>query len=168
MPESELLYHVTEEDEIIGSVTREDAHTKGIIHRTVLFYVFDKEKRIYVSQRPSNKEFYPEYWGIALGGHVNFNETYYGTVLREAEEELGINGAFPLYLDPLKKRFDENDKENAKVYRFIAGRITADPREIKQGKFMGMNQMESMLNSEKFLPETSALLEIIKKRNLDL
>jgi isopentenyldiphosphate isomerase len=158
----EVFDRVNENDEVIGSATRKEAHSKGHIHRSVLFYVFDTEGRVFVNQRSDDKEFYPGYWSIVFGGHVHAGETYEQAVEREAKEEAGITQK-PSFMTAFKKRFNKKDKENVRVYAFMTdGKLTVDPAEIKQGIFMTMTELEQKLGKEKFLPETETLLSVLE------
>jgi len=160
----ELFDVVSDGDEVIGRATRKEAHTLGHIHRSVLFFIFDGEGRVFVSQRADNKEFYPGYWSIVFGGHVNSGESYEDAVLRELEEEAGIREK-PAFMGSFKKRFDEKDKENVRVYAIVTGRALAvDPGEIKQGSYMTIAELEKKLKEDRFLPETALLYQILIAR----
>ena len=159
----EIFDIVNENDEVIGKASRDECHKKGHVHRSVLFFIMDDKKRVFVNKRSSTKDFYPGYWSIVLGGHVSSGDTYDETVKREVKEEAGIDGA-PIYLTSFKKRFDEEDKENIKVYTFYTNeKLTLDKNEIIRGQFMTINEIEEKLKMEKFIPETNKLFHILKK-----
>jgi isopentenyldiphosphate isomerase len=158
----ELFDIVDDDDRVIGRASRKEAHTQGHIHRSVLFFIFDGAGRVFVNQRTYTKEFYPGHWSIVLGGHVHAGETYEDTVVREAEEEAGTVGT-PFHMASFRKRFDASDRENVCVYGFVTDREPVlDPGEIIRGTFMTIDELEQKLMQEKFLPETSRLLEILK------
>jgi isopentenyldiphosphate isomerase len=153
---------VNDDDEVVGRATRKEVHEKGYIHRSVLFFIIDREGRIFVNQRTDTKEFYPGYWSIVFGGHVQAGEDYTDTVGREAEEEAGVTSQ-PFFMASFKKRFDDRDRENVKVFGFVADREPVlDPTEIEQGTFLALSELERKLGEEKFLPETSKLYAILK------
>ena len=157
----EIYDVVDEDDKVIGKTTRQEIHDKRLIHRSVMFFIFDKKGRIFVTQRTKNKEFYKEYWSIVLGGHINSGETYEEAAIRECKEETGIESK-PVFMRFFKQRIPE-EKENVKVFAFYTDKIPKiDPFEIKQGKFMTMKELENKLKNEKFLPETNDLLKILK------
>ncbi|HEY3272841.1 MAG TPA: NUDIX domain-containing protein [Methanocella sp.] len=116
----ELFDIVSDDDGVVGRATRKEVHTKGHVHRSVLFFIFDREGRIFVNQRTDTKEFYPGYWSIVFGGHVAAGEDYPDTVVREAGEEAGVTSQ-PFFMASFKKRFDDLDRENVKVFGFVAG-----------------------------------------------
>jgi len=158
----EIYDFVDEDDNIIGKATRKEVHDKNLIHRSVMFFIFDKEGRIFVGQRTKNKEFFKEYWSIVLGGHVNSGETYDEAAIREFKEETGLE-AKPVYMGSFKQRITE-EKENIKVYAFYTDEFPKiDPFEIKEGKFMTIEEMKEKIKKEKFLPETKHLFKILRK-----
>ena len=158
---TEIYSVVDEDDKIIGKATREEIHKKKLIHRSVMFFIFDKKGRILVTQRTKNKEFYKEYWSIGLGGHVLAGETYDEAVVREAKEEANIDEK-PSFMGSFKLRFPE-ESENARIYGFVTDKKPElDPFEVKQGMFFTRKEMEEKIKKEKFLPETKYLLKILK------
>jgi len=163
----EIFDVVNENDEVTGKATRKEVHDKKLIHRAVMFLTFDKKGRIFVSQRTKNKEFFKEYWSIALGGHVNSGETYDEAVVREAKEEANINEK-PFFMGSFKIRIPE-ESENVRVYGFVIDKKPElDPFEIKQSMFLTMKEMKEKIKKEKFLPETGYLLKILKNFKINL
>ncbi len=159
---TELFSVVDEDDNVIGKANRTEVHVKGLIHRSVMFFIFDKKGRILVTQRTKNKEFYKEYWSIGLGGHVNAGETYDEAVVREVKEEANIDEK-PFFMGSFKLRIPE-ESENVRVYGFVTDKKPElDPFEVKQGMFLTREEMEEKIKKEKFLPETEDLLKILKK-----
>jgi len=157
----EIYDVVDEDDNATGKATRKEIHDKKLIHRSVMFFIFDKKGRIFVTQRTNNKEFFKEYWSIVLGGHVNSGETYEEASIRECKEETGIDDK-PIFMGFFKQRIPE-EKENVKVYAFYTDKFPKiDSFEIKQGKFIAMEEINELLKKEKFLPETKELLKILK------
>ena len=93
---------------------------------------------------------------------MHAGESYEDAVSRELKEEAGIR-ELPVFIGSFKKRFDENDKENVRVYAFVTGRaLSLDPGEIKHGLFMTMAELEKKMKEDLFLPETGKLYEMLK------
>jgi len=157
----EIYSIVDEDDKVIGKATREETHKKKLIHRSVMFFIFDKKGRILVTQRTKNKEFYKEYWSIGLGGHVHVGETYDEAVVREAKEEANIDEK-PFFMGSFKLRL-RTESENVRVYGFVTDKVELDPFEVKRGMFMTREEMEEKIKKEKFLPETKDLRRILKR-----
>ncbi len=162
-PTEERFDVVDDRDWVIGTASRAEVHSQGHIHRSVLFFLVDREGRVFVNQRTAAKEFYPEYWSIVFGGHVHAGETYEVAVCREAAEEAGVDAA-PVYLDSFQKRFDAVDRENVRVFAFVVDeQPTLDPAEVQQGSFMTLAGLARKLEAERFLPETAVLLPILRR-----
>lgn len=158
----ELSDVVNDDDEVVSRATRKEVHAKGYVHRSVLFFIFDRAGRIFVNQRTDTKEFYPGWWSIVFGGHVSAGEDYPDAVRREAAEEAGVKSQ-PFFMASFKKRFDDRDRENIKVFGFVAEVAPVlDRTEIKHGAFLTMGELERKMGEEKFLPETARLYEILK------
>ena len=158
----EVFDVVDEDDNINGQASRTRCHERGLIHRSVMFFVFDGDGRVLVTRRTQNKDFFPGYWSIVLGGHVHAGETYDEAVKREIFEEVGIPGE-PVFMTSFKKRILE-EKENVKVYKVLTkGPITLNQNELAVGIFMEPGDIEEELAGRKLLPETPILLEVLKK-----
>ncbi|HHQ45210.1 MAG TPA: NUDIX domain-containing protein, partial [Candidatus Altiarchaeales archaeon] len=109
---------VDEDDKVVGKASRMECHNNpDLIHRSVQFFIFDKDGRIFVNKRSSTKEFFKSQHSIVFGGHVPAGETYGEAVVREAFEEAGV-ASKPFYMGYFKKRIPQ-EKENVKVYGFI-------------------------------------------------
>ena len=77
---------VDENDKPTGKrTTKAKAHEKGILHRLVAVYVFDKQGRLYVQDHKLSRLL-----DHSVGGHVSAGEDYATAAKREAEEELGL------------------------------------------------------------------------------
>jgi len=164
--QSEILDIVDDNDNVISKAERKDAHDKGLTHRSVFFFIINKEGKIFVNQRSKSKRFFPGYWSVLFGGHVSSDKSYEETVKREVKEEAGITGT-PIFLADYKKRFDKHDLENGKVYAFKTDQeLKLDKNEIDHGSFLTIEEAEQKFKEVDFIPESKYLFEILKK-NLD-
>ncbi len=160
----EMLDVFDENGMLIRQEKRSVIHKKGLIHKTVVFFIFDRDGRVFVNQRTANKEFYPEYWSIVLGGHVTAGDIHDNAVIKEAHEEAGIKGVPSIFIKRFEKMHDKEDREIVKVYAFVVDDMPKlDPNEIKTGRFMTMEELEEKIKKEKFLPETDILYKILKE-----
>ena len=156
----ELFDVVDEEDKVIGQASRTQCHENNLIHRSVMFFVFDSEKRVLITKRTQNKDFFPGYFSIVLGGHVRSGESYEEAASREIEEELGIHTK-PYLISFFNKRLPE-EKENVKVFGVVAEeKIKLIEDELASGEFLTFDGLDKKIESEKFLPETETLYSIL-------
>lgn len=158
--ETELLDIVDEDDRVLRAAPRRRVIDEYHIHRAVMFFVFDREGRVYVNQRSESKEIYPSYWSIGFGGHVLAGESYDAAATREVQEETGLLDR-PLAIGTFKKR-TADERENVTVYRVIASRDPDPyPEEIAQGEFQTMAELSERIGRLPFLPETPDLMRIL-------
>lgn len=160
MAEDELFDIVDEDDAVVGQAGRKECHDTHLIHRSVMFFLLDGEKRVFVNRRTANKEFFPRYWSIAFGGHVRAGESYGEALCRELLEETGLEGE-ATELASFKYRLPE-ENENVKVY---AVQTDSPPRldasEIEEGTFMSVGELTEKLGRDSFLPQTEGLYRIL-------
>jgi len=91
-PQGELLTQVNEYNQVIGSISRGEAHEKkGVFYRTIYVLVKNDQDQVLIQKRSSTKDLYPDCWDLSVGGHVNFGQSYEATAVRELEEELGLH-----------------------------------------------------------------------------
>lgn len=90
-PQGELLTEVDERNQVIGSISRGEAHERpGVFYRTIYVLVKNDRGEVLVQKRSSTKDLYPDCWDLSVGGHVNFGKTYEETAARELGEEVGL------------------------------------------------------------------------------
>lgn len=89
MPEKVQI--VDENDQPIGSATREAVWTKGLYHQTIHIIIHDEHGNILLQKRSPQKRLYPNRWTSAVSGHVDEGETYKTSASRELVEEIGIS-----------------------------------------------------------------------------
>ncbi|WP_338675612.1 NUDIX domain-containing protein [Streptomyces sp. SCSIO 30461] len=91
-PSDEILDIVDLHDKVIGRSPRGEAYARGLRHRCVFIQARDAQGRIFVHRRTATKLVFPSLYDMFVGGVVGAGESYDDAALREAEEELGVNG----------------------------------------------------------------------------
>lgn len=90
--QSELVTQVDKNNQVIGSISRGEAHEKqGVFYRTIYVLIKNDKGQILCQKRSPTKDLYPDCWDLSVGGHVNFGQSYKATAVRELKEELGLN-----------------------------------------------------------------------------
>ncbi len=90
----EMLDIFDEDMRPAGRATRTEAHARGLIHQVVHLWIatcFRGEPALIFQQRAADKQDFPGYYDIAVGGHVDAGETPKEAVLRECREEIGLH-----------------------------------------------------------------------------
>lgn len=88
----EMVNLFDEVGNLIGSAPRAEAHAKGLLHDVVHCWFVDSQEggRIYFQQRSAEKDTFPLYYDIAVGGHITAGEAPLAAVRREVREEIGL------------------------------------------------------------------------------
>lgn len=96
-PAMEYLDIVDENGSPTGkTVSREEAHKAGILHRTAHVWVVREEggrTDILLQKRSEGKDSFPGMYDTSSAGHIPAGEEPLSSALRELEEELGIRAA---------------------------------------------------------------------------
>jgi len=87
---------VNEQDEIIAYKERKET-TRDDIRRIIGLDVFNEKGEVLIAKRHVNKEIDPDLWGPSVAGTVDEGFDYDGTVLKEAEEEIGLVDITPVF-----------------------------------------------------------------------
>lgn len=135
----ELLDLVDEEDNVIGTVWKSEAHgNPGMIHREIAVGVFNDLGEVLIQQRSMNKTS-PGSWEISAAGHIGAGENPDIAVKREVKEELGLD-IEPIYYS---KEFDydayhQESKFYWVYYAIVTGRpkIIIDETEVMDAKWI--------------------------------
>jgi isopentenyldiphosphate isomerase len=80
------------DDEIIVHKDRSEIDYDHDIFRTASLWVVNSNGDVLLAQRKFNKKVDPGKWAEAVGGTVENDDSYLDTIVREAEEELGLKG----------------------------------------------------------------------------
>lgn len=109
----EILDIVDEEGKPTGQVVeREEAHKKGILHRTSHVWLLRKKNdkvQILLQKRSHNKDSYPDCYDISSAGHIPAGVDFIPSALRELKEELGchVDESDLIYCGTRRFRFEE-------------------------------------------------------------
>jgi len=72
-------------------LSRDEAHKTGAWHRAVALYLVNSKKQVLLQKRSKHKRTWAGCWDFTCGGHVDAGELGLASIIREAEEELGID-----------------------------------------------------------------------------
>ncbi len=90
----EMLQRFDEDGAPNGGVSRQKAHSEGILHGAshVFIYKWDNQRLMFLLQRRSdNKDSYPGALDISSAGHVEYGSNFLDTAVKELQEELGLS-----------------------------------------------------------------------------
>jgi isopentenyldiphosphate isomerase len=106
---------VNENDEVIGTASREDIHERGLLHREVHVWIYDDDGKILLQRRSAHAGTFPNLLDASVGGHVELGDSYDDTALKEMFEETGIKKSIKDLSLVTKIRKTAHDKELDKI-----------------------------------------------------
>lgn len=92
---SEVFDVVDANDQVTGQATRGEVHAKGMLHRAVHVFAFNKRGDLLLQKRSRFKDVHPGAWDSSVSGHLDAGEDYATAAVRELQEEMGIEAASP-------------------------------------------------------------------------
>lgn len=87
---TEIFDVVDANNQVTGQAPRGEVHAKGLWHRAVHVFVFNKHGELWLQQRSHLKDVHPLDWDSSAAGHLDSGEDYATAAVRELKEELGI------------------------------------------------------------------------------
>ncbi len=153
--DTEMFPEVDESGNIIGGMTRAEAHdgTKRM-HPVVHLHVFNSHGELYLQHRATWKSVQPDKWDTATGGHVDMGEDVMTALAREVNEEIGL--AKGSYTPKLVKTYVyENNIERELVYVFTTeydGELFPSPTETQGGKFWTISDIRAAIGQNVLTP----------------
>jgi isopentenyldiphosphate isomerase len=140
-------------------VSRNDAHSKGLWHKTVHVWIRNRTGEILLQKRADTKESHPGLWDISCAGHVSAGDSSSDAAVRELSEELGLT----VHPSDLKQLFSVSqqysnfdysyfDNELVDVYLCCVPvekeQITPDEKEVSDVVFYPLIALKNKLLKE--------------------
>lgn len=160
-PVDELLPVMDSRQRTLYLEKRSIIHQQGLIHLAVHVMVFNSDGKILIQKRSAQKDTYPLYWDVSVGGHLSPGEACQQAAMRELKEELGIKGAKIEFLSKIKAS-RQTDWEHIYLYRTIYdGAISPTASEITEIRWISPEELSAQIHLKK-LSATPALLYVLK------
>ena len=135
------------------TVSREEAHAKGIMHRTAHVWIVRPAGdgyEVLLQKRSEKKESYPGMYDTSSAGHITAGDEPLESALRELKEELGIDaspdqlsfaGTFRIrYEKEFHGRiFRDNEFTTVFVYHGALGSLTLQESEVSEVRWFSLN-----------------------------
>lgn len=165
---AEALIRVDERDNVIGPVSKIDAHQgSGIFHRAFSILLFNSEGKLLLQQRSGDKVTFPNVWANSCCSHPLHSDDeledtdHIGTkkaAIRKLEQELGIDPS-SINIDDFvfmtKMRYSARmnpewiERELDHILMLTADvQLNPNPNEIAAVRWVGYDEMEAMLLEE--------------------
>ncbi len=157
--QNELFYFVDDDDNVIGSVKRAEAHqSNSIKHRSIFILLFNDHDELLLQKRSQSKDTFPGFWTVSTSGHVAYGQSYDEASVREIQEELGLE----LPLERLQKIYLKEEREFAFIYRglFIDEmRINFDQDEVSEVKWVALDKLPNFIKENSLTPSALTVLK---------
>ena len=144
MNTEEYLDLVDKNDNLLGSITRSEAHLDpNLIHREVGIIICNEQNKVLLQKRSLTKRTDPGIWTISCAGHVTHGLTPLETAHKELMEELG----FDTDLEFFEKEFSELPTESRFFYWYTGqfpedSKITMEKGQVDGVKFISKFELE--------------------------
>lgn len=159
-----LIPLVNDKDEIIGKKDRAEINYAQDIFRTASLWITNSKGEVLLAQRKFDKKVDPGKWGEAVGGTVEGNDSYEETVIREAQEELGLTGVGPM-IGP-KQFITVPCRYFVQWYTATVDKPIQDfviqPEEVEQIAWIPLEQLKSEIENtpDKYIGEMGEILSL--------
>ncbi|MFG2781997.1 NUDIX domain-containing protein [Streptomyces prunicolor] len=168
-PADEILDIVDEHDRVIGQSPRGEAYAQGLRHRAVFIQARDAHRRVFVHRRTPTKLVFPSLYDMFVGGVVGAGESYDEAALREAEEELGVDG-LPHPTPLFRFLYDDGAGQTwwSAVYE-VHCELPVSPQveEVAWHAFLEESEIERRLNDWEWVPDGMAAYARLKEHRKD-
>ena len=142
-------------------VERNEAHRKGICHRVIHLWLINARDEILIQQNSPEDETAPNIWYVSVGGHIISTDSVEMALIRETQEELGLDISHLTdsikYLYTFKERVvlnngtyidDEIFDVFALKFDFKLDQITMQAEEVQAVKFISYDEFKRLIISK--------------------
>lgn len=144
------------------TISKKEAHKKGIWHGSIHILIIDKEhNKTLLQKRCEQKQLYPNTWDIAVGGHIGAGESDLISAKRELEEELGLNSAdYEMkFVEKVQEKLNNNgviSNEYVSIFVVYAdiniNDIVLQEEEVSEIKWCTKEELNSFIKDEIIIP----------------
>lgn len=168
----ELIDVIDEQDNVIGTMTREKAYKINATVRIAGVLVFTSYNKIILQQRAATKT-YPLCFDYSAAGHVKSGETYKQAAFNELKEELGIVPDKLIHIG-IVRTYNKQKTDKLRKLHHVFMTVNDGPFDIFCEEVFGITEMDEKQlhrmitdNSEMFTPGFIQIYhEIIVKEKL--
>ena len=153
---------VNEQDEVIGTATKEEIEAKRLIDRVCFIMLVNGKGELLLHQRSANKRAYPLYWSGAAAGHLASGETYEQAATREMKEEIGVQPD----LQFVGKFYSADDREMVGVFLgyYDGAPLRIEPMEVAQVDYFSLDRLQREMPTMKITSYVERSLPLILPR----
>ena len=151
MASSEIIL-VDENDNVIGTIEKMEAHHKGLMHRAFSIFIFNPKGEMLLQRRAEKKYHSGGLWSNACCGHPCPDEEISAAASRRLNEEMGFKTSLEKAFDFMYKiSFENGLTENEFDHVFVGeyeGDMNPDPAEVGDHMFKSMEEIRQELSKK--------------------
>ena len=154
----EKVILVDSNDEILGYMNKLEAHKKGLLHRAISVFIFNKCNEMLLQRRSQSKYHTPGLWSNTACSHPRKNESVYEASNRRLFEEMGLTTdlifAFKfIYKTKLNNDLIENELDYV-FYGFSNENPKINTSEVSEYTYLCEKEIDKLVskNSDSFTP----------------
>jgi isopentenyl-diphosphate delta-isomerase len=167
--ELEYVILVDENDQEIGTMEKQEAHEKGLLHRAFSVFVFNENKELLIQQRALTKYHSAGLWTNTCCSHPRIGETIEQAAHRRLMEEMGFDCDLStktsfIYKAAFENGLTEHEFDHVLVGSFN-GEINFNPTEVKKFKWINLEelQIDLLQNNQNYTAWFKIIFDNFKK-----
>lgn len=156
---------VDEQDNVVGTMDKLEAHVKGVLHRAFSVLIFNSRGEMLIQKRAKDKYHSGGLWTNACCSHPMPGETTEAATKRRLLQEMGIetNTTFAykfIYRAPLDRNLIEHELDHVFVGTFD-GQPEVNSAEVESWKYVSLDDLRKEVREhpEKFTHWFKLILE---------
>lgn len=140
---------VDEQDHVVGTMEKLEAHRRGVLHRAFSVFIFDKAGRMLLQQRAAQKYHGGLLWTNACCSHPYPGEATLAAAHRRLNEELGFDTALTeIFSFTYKAEVENGLIEHEFDHVFVGayeGQIKFNPDEVADYCYSTMDEVKAAI-----------------------
>ena len=164
----EQVVLVSENDEVLGLMEKQQAHINGLLHRAFSVFLFNENGEMLLQKRAAGKYHSPNQWTNAVCSHPRIEESYLEGAKRRLKEELGIEADLSekfhfIYKAEVGGNLWEHELDHVFVGKFD-GEFNLNPDEVSEIRYISIENLDQEIkeNPEHFTEWFKIILEEYK------
>lgn len=146
----EQVILVNEQDEVLGTMPKMEAHEKARLHRAFSVFVLNDKGETMLQQRAAHKYHSPGLWTNTCCSHQRVGETNIQAGKRRLEEEMGFQTDLQdlfsfIYKAPFDNGLTEHELDHV-LLGYFEGEPNINPDEVADWKWMGLEEIRQDLD----------------------
>lgn len=158
MLEKENVVLITEQDEPIGLMEKQEAHVAGVLHRAFSVFIFNHKGELLIQQRAFEKYHTPGKWTNTCCSHPREGETYEEGASRRLQEEMGFTCPIEYQFDFIYKAYVGQGLTEHELDHVFKGVYNEEPvinpEEVAAYKWIDFDELQQDVqnNPEEYTP----------------